>query len=493
MSTPATAWPVKLPGTPTEFPAIVGSTLVETKSREAIERRNPAHDVAVSRYPRATAADVDVAVAAAAAAAEKRVWSGMSGAQRAKVLLDVARRIEENLEEFRRVESLECGKPVTNAEREVRGAIAHWEYAATLARHTYGDTYDNLGGGQMGLILREPYGVVAMITPWNYPLLIISQKLPFALAVGCCAVIKPSELTSGTTLLLGRILLEAGVPPGVVSVLPGYGHDVGAALCADPRVDMISFTGSTRVGKEIAAKAGAALKKLSLELGGKSAHIVCADADLETAAQKVVIGATRNAGQACVSGSRLLVERSIAREFLERVKAGMLAVRVGDPLDPATEMGPLISPAQFDRVSGYIAAGQRDGAAYWSRPSDGPARANYVQPGLFTQVDPKMSIAQEEIFGPVLSAIEFETVDQAIAIANGTPYGLSAGVWTRDLDKAFRFGRGLRAGTIEVNTYMAGTPELPLTGHKERGSGHERGRFAVDEFTELKTIHLQLN
>jgi acyl-CoA reductase-like NAD-dependent aldehyde dehydrogenase len=493
MSSNSANWPVKLPEKPIEYPAIVGGTLVETKSREPIERRNPAHGVVVSRHPRSTIADVDAALAAAAHAADKRVWSGLSGAQRAKILGDVARRIEDNLDAFRRVESLECGKPVTNVEREIRGAIAHWEYAATLARHTYGDTYDNLGGGQMGLILREPLGVVTMITPWNYPLLIVSQKLPFALAVGCCAVVKPSELTSGSTLLLGRLLLEAGVPPGVVSVVPGFGGDVGAALCADPRVDAISFTGSTRVGKEIGAKAGAALKKLSLELGGKSAHIVCADADLEAAAQKVVIGATRNAGQACVSGSRLLVERAIAPEFLDRVRAGMRAIRVGDPLDPATEMGPLVSPAQFDRVTGYIAAGQRDGAAYWSRPSDGPARDNFVQPGVFTGVAPSMSIAQDEIFGPVLSAIEFDTVEQAIAIANGTSYGLSAGVWTRDLDKAFKFARGLKAGTIEVNTYMAGAPELPLAGRKDSGAGHERGRFAVEEFTELKTLLLQLN
>jgi betaine-aldehyde dehydrogenase len=231
-----------------------------------------------------------------------------------------------------------------------------------------------------------------MITPWNYPLLIISQKLPFALAVGCCAVVKPSEMTSGTTSILGRILLEAGVPPGVVNIVPGYGDDIGVALCESPDVDMISFTGSTRVGKQIARIAGGALKKVSLELGGKSAHIVCADADLAAAAQKVALGATRNAGQACVSGSRLLVERRVAPAFVEaRARAHEPKIVVGDPFDPATEMGPLISAAQYARVSGYVAAGRQAGATLWSRPETAIHGPHFVQPSIFTGVLPDMS------------------------------------------------------------------------------------------------------
>ncbi len=335
--------------------------------------------------------------------------------------------------------------------------------------------------------------MVGLITPWNYPLLIISQKLPFALAVGCCAVVKPSELTSGSTLLLGRLLLEEGVPPGVVNVVAGHGHDVGAAICSSPLVDMVSFTGSTKVGRQIARESGERLKKVSLELGGKSAHIVCADADLDAAAEKVVIGATRNSGQACVSGSRLLVERSIAGDFVEAVRARMAKLVVGDPLDPATQLGPLVSAAQKARVQGYVHDGEAEGARRWVSDVAVPAKGYFVAPTIFEGVAPEMRIAQEEIFGPVLSVLSFDTVDEAIAIANGTAYGLSAGVWTRDIDKAFRFGRGLKAGTIEVNTYMAGAPELPLVGHGESGLGHERGRFAVDEFTEMKTMLLQLN
>jgi acyl-CoA reductase-like NAD-dependent aldehyde dehydrogenase len=485
---------IRLPQHPTEFAALIDGEAIWAASRATIERNNPAHNVPVSRYPQATPADVSRAIAAARRAAESRIWSGKSGAERARIILAVARLIEDTIEELRRVECLETGKPAANIEREIRGSVAHWEYAATLARHCYGDTYDSLGGNALGLVLREPIGVVGIITPWNYPLLIVSQKLPFALAVGCCTVVKPSEMASGTTLVLGRLLREAGVPLGVVNIVAGYGHDVGQAICDSKLVDMISFTGSTKIGKQIARSAADTLKKVSLELGGKSAHIVCADADLEAAAEKVVMGATRNAGQACVSGSRLLVERSIAKNFVAATIEKMRVLAVGDPLDLRTQMGPLISQAQKERVAGYVKEGQRVGATMWAR--DATAEKNlpgfFAQPTVFTNVTPDMKIAQEEIFGPVLSVIEFDTVTEAIAIANGTAYGLAAGVWTRDLDKAFQFSRALKAGTIEINTFMAGAPELPLTGHRESGLGHERGRFAVEEFTELKTINLQL-
>jgi betaine-aldehyde dehydrogenase len=485
---------IHLPERALEFAATIDGASIAACEREGLERLNPAHVVTVSRYPRATLADVEHAVQAARRAADARIWSGLSGAERARVIGTVARLIERNIAELRRVECLETGKPAVNIEREIRGSVAHWDYAATLARHCYGDTYDTLGNNALGLVLREPIGVVGIITPWNYPLLIVSQKLPFALAVGSCAVVKPSELASGTTLLLGKLLLEAGVPPGVVNIVAGYGHDVGQAICDSRLVDMISFTGSTKVGKQIARSAADTLKKVSLELGGKSAHIVCADTDLEAAAEKVVMGATRNAGQACVSGSRLLVERGIAKSFVAAVVEKMKALPVGDPLDLNTQMGPLISAAQKERVEGYIAEGKRAGAKPWSREAgaEKDLPGFFVQPTIFTEVAPTMKIAQEEIFGPVLSVIAFDTVREAVDIANGTAYGLAAGVWTRDLDKAFQFCRALKAGTIEVNTFMAGAPELPLTGHRESGLGHERGRFAVEEFTELKTINLQL-
>lgn len=487
-----TGW--SLPAGPRDFRALVDGAFVGTPEREALVRNSPAHGIPVSRYPRFTKSDAARAIAAARSAFDNGPWPRLSGAERAKVLLRVAQLIDQHRDELGLIESLEVGKPAGAVVREIQASVGLWEFAATLARHAYGDLHDKLGNGALGLVIREPVGVLGIITPWNYPLLIVSQKLPFALAVGCTAVVKPSELTSGTALRLGELLAEAGLPGGVVNFVVGEGPDVGEAICQSEAVDMISFTGSTRVGRRIGAIAGESIKRVSLELGGKSAQIVCADADLELAAERVTAGATRNAGQACVSGSRLLVERSIADTFTRAVAGRMDRLRIGDPLDPSTEMGPLVSQAQHDRVTGYIEAGQRDGARLHRRSDDVVSRTGfYVRPGVFTGVRPTMSIAQEEIFGPVLSVMEFDSLSEAVDVANGTMYGLAAGVWTRDLDKAFALGRALRAGTIEVNTYLAGVPELPLSGHKHSGVGHEKGRYSIEEFTRLKTLHLALN
>jgi betaine-aldehyde dehydrogenase len=491
-STPAARDP-RIPTEAKQFAALVGDKLVEASARERITRSSPAYDTPVSVYPRSTAQDVEAAIRAARTAVDGGPWAAMSGADRAKLLLRVAQLIDKNRKELALIESLEVGKPLSAAAREMQGSIGLWEFAATLTRHAYGDVYDKLGGGLLAMVLRQPVGVVGMITPWNYPLLIVSQKLPFALAMGCTAVVKPSELTSGTALRLGELLLEAGLPPGVVSFVVGEGPEVGEPICRSDLVDMISFTGSTRVGRQIGRMGGEGIKRVSLELGGKSAQIVCADADLELAAEKVTLGFTRNAGQACVSGSRLLVERSVADKFVELVAARMHGVKVGDPLDAGTDMGPLVSRAQFDRVSGFVEAGKRDGAQLRSRSTPLPLSTGYFyQPGIFTNVQPSMAIAQEEIFGPVLSVMPFDSLDEAVTLANSTVYGLSGGVWTRDINKAFSLAKRMKTGNIEINTYLAGAPELPLTGHKQSGVGHEKGRYAIDEFTEMKTIQVQL-
>lgn len=482
-----------LPLKPREFAALIAGKLIHASERESLYRSSPAHGVPVSRYPLSTAQDVAQAIDAARLAVDRGRWSSFSGAERSRILYRVASLIDAHADELGLIESLEVGKPISVVGREIQGSVALWEFAATLARHAYGDLHDKIGPEILGLVFREPVGVVGMITPWNYPLLIVSQKLPFALAVGCCAIVKPSELTSGSALLLGELLLEAGVPPGVVNIVIGDGPAVGEVLCRSDRVDMISFTGSTRVGKHIGRICGESIKRVSLELGGKSAQVVCADADLQLAAERVAFGATRNAGQACVSGSRLLVEESIAGEFTEAVAKRMGGINIGDPLNPATEMGPLISQSQLDRVSAYVDAGRLDGATL-HRNTDplGFETGYFVRPAVFTGVKPSMSIAQEEIFGPVLSVMTFRDLHQALEIANGTAYGLAAGVWTRDINKAFALARALKAGTVEVNTFMAGVPELPLTGHKSSGLGHEKGKYAVEEFTNLKTIQLQL-
>ena len=479
------------PAAPFEYRALIDGDLIGVKGLPTIERSSPAHNVVVGRYPAVELDGVSRAAAAARRADDLAVWRSASGAERAKFITRVAALLDRDRKKLGLVESLEGGKPISLVDGEIQASIDLWDYAATLARHCYGDSYDQLGAHTMGLVLREPVGVIGMITPWNFPLLIVSQKLPFALALGCCAVIKPSEMTSGTALMLGELLLEAGLPKGVVNIVPGYGADVGRAICESADIDMVSFTGSTRVGKEVCRTAAATLKKVSLELGGKSAHIVCADADLERAVDKVVTGATFNAGQCCVAGSRLLVETTIADAFCEKVASRMAALPVGDPLDPETRLGPLVSQTQFDRVAGYIDLGRQEGAKMQIAGRAPSGDGFYVAPTLFTEVGPKMKIAQDEIFGPVLSVIPFNSPDEAVEIANSTLYGLAAGVWTSNVDKAFKFARALKAGTVEVNAYMAGAPELPLTGHRQSGIGHEKGRFAVDEFTKLKTVQFE--
>lgn len=483
-----------LPANPREYAALIDGRFIPARDREMIRRDNPAHNTPVSLYPKATPQDLQEALSAARRSFDDGVWSGMSSADRARILLRVAALIDRHRVELREIECLEVGKPIGLVDREIGGAVAHWEYAATLARHTYGDTYDTFGNQALGLVMRYPVGVVSMITPWNYPLMINSQKLPFALAVGCSAVVKPSELTSGSALRLGELLMEAGIPAGVVNIIAGTGLDIGVGMCTAPEVDMVSFTGSTAVGRQIAAQAGERLKKVSLELGGKSAQIVCADADLDLAAEKVALGATRNAGQACVGGTRLIVEHAIADKFCAAVQAQVEKLRIGDPLDPQTTMGPLISAAQKTRVEGYIASGLRDGATGWRMESDAADTlpGHFVRPTIFTDVRDTMSITQDEIFGPVLTVTTFKEIGDAIAVANNTRYGLAAGVWTTNINKALQMARRLVAGSIEVNTYLAGVPELPIIGHRDSGVGSERGRNAIAEFTELKTIQVQL-
>ena len=466
---------------------------VPAKSGETFSRQSPAHGVKVGEYPLAGAADADTAVAAARRAFDNGPWPHLPGTDRAKVLLRAAELIRANKDELALIETLESGKPIKQARDEMEWSAALWDYAAALCRHLHGDSYNALGTQVLGLTIREPIGVVGMITPWNFPLLIISQKLPFALAAGCTCVVKPSELTPGTTLRLGPLLDEAGLPAGVVNIISGYGEPAGARLSEHPDINMISFTGSTEVGKAVVGSSRGNLKKVELELGGKNPHIVFADADLEAALDAVVFGVYFNMGECCNSGSRLLVQRSIADHFINRVLEAAKKVPVGDPLDEETKIGAIIDGNQFDKILGSIESGIRDGARL--RLGGKPlARENgrFVEATIFDDVRPEMSIAKEEIFGPVLSILTFETKEQAIRIANDTIYGLSAGVWTRDIDTAFTVSRGIRAGTIWINTFMDGYPELCFGGFNQSGLGRELGRFSIEEFTELKTIQVHL-
>ena len=471
----------------------IGGHEVSAQDGRHFTTTSPAHDIAVGTYPYADKADVDAAVSAARHAFDTGPWPMMAGRRRARLLHEVAQRIRADREALARLEVMESGKPIAQARSEMAAAVDLWEYASTLCRHTRGDTYNTLGESKLGMVLREPAGVVGMITPWNFPLLIISQKLPFALAAGCTAVIKPSELTPGTTLALCRMLHEAGVPPGVVNVVTGLGSPAGQSLAEHEAVDVVSFTGSTKVGRHVAALAGRNLKKVSLELGGKNPHIVFADADLDAALDAVVFGVYFNMGECCNSGSRLLVQRSIAESFTECVVERARTIPIGDPLDETTKVGAIINEGQMAKICHYVDAGREAGA----RLRLGGQRMNtekgrFFEATVFDGVEPPMAIARDEIFGPVLSVVPFDTVDDAILIANDTLYGLSAGVWTRDVDTAFQVSRAVRAGTVWVNCFMDGHPELPFGGYKDSGLGRELGRFSADEFTELKTVQLHL-
>lgn len=471
---------------------LIGGAEVSALSGATFERTSPAHDALVATYARGGADDVDTAVTAARRAFDEGPWPRRPGVERARVLHRTGELIRRDREELARLEVLESGKPITQALDEVDAAADLWEYAATLARHSYGDAHNDLGQDVLAVVVNEPVGVVSVITPWNFPLLIVSQKLPFALAAGCTAVVKPSELTPGTTARLGRLLLEAGVDDGVVNVLTGRGG-VGAAMSAHPGTDMVSFTGSTEVGRKVAAAAGAQLKRVELELGGKNPQILCADADLDAALDAVVFGVYFNAGECCNSGSRVLVHASIAEEVQQEIVSRSRRVPVGDPLDPGTKVGAITSDEQLATIERYVAEGSRDGSELLlggARRSTDVGR--FFEPTVFAGVQPSMSIAREEIFGPVLSVLTFETLDQAIDIANSTMYGLSAGIWTQDISSALTAAQLLQAGTVWVNRWMDGYPELPFGGYKTSGEGRELGRQAIHSFTQTKTIQLQV-
>jgi betaine-aldehyde dehydrogenase len=482
-----------IPKTPFHYELWINGQEVPAGSGKRFERRSPAHGVVIGDYAEADIADVDTAVSVAREAFDRGPWPHSSGADRMKCLLKAAELIRQQKEELALIETLESGKPISQARDEMDWAAGLWDYAATLCRHIHGDTYNALGASMLGLVIREPIGVVGMITPWNFPLLIVSQKLPFALAAGCTCVIKPSELTSGTTLRLGKLLAEAGVPDGVVNIVSGYGDPVGSRLSEHPQVDMMSFTGSTKVGKAVVGAGRHNLKKVELELGGKNPQIIFADADLEAALDAAVFGICFNMGECCNSGSRILIQRPIADEFVRRVVELAQEVPVGDPLDEKTKVGAIASEPQYQKIMGYIEQGRNAGARL--QLGGEPLQildGRFIATTVFDQVRPEMAIAKEEIFGPVLSILTFDTAEEAIEIANSTNYGLSSGVWTCDFDTAISVSRRIRAGTIWVNTFMDGYAELPFGGYKESGQGRELGRFAIEEFTELKTIQLHL-
>ena len=480
-----------LPATPREFGFYIDGQW--QGGRPLFERASPGHGVPVTRIPKCTTDDLNAAVTAARTAFEDRRWAGLSGAARASVLLRAAEILKRRRSEIAYWETLENGKPITQAMGEIDHSIACFEIGAGAARMLHGDSYNSLGDNLFGIVLREPIGVVGLITPWNFPFLILCERVPFILASGCTLVVKPSEVTSATTLLLAEVLEEAGLPAGVYNVVTGSGRTIGQALTEHPDVDMLSFTGSTAVGRScVHAAADSNFKKLGLELGGKNPIIVFADANLDDAADAAAFGISFNTGQCCVSSSRLIVERSIAAKFEALVAAKMAKIRVGDPLDPDTQVGAITTTAQNDVIMGYIAKGQVEGATLVIGGTvKDLGHGQYIEPTLFSGVTPDMAIAKDEIFGPVLCSMAFDTVDEAIQLANDTVYGLAASLWTKNIDKALTVTRRVRAGRFWVNCIMAGGPEMPLGGFKQSGWGREAGTYGVEEYTQIKSVHIE--
>ncbi|PBB52937.1 MULTISPECIES: aldehyde dehydrogenase family protein [Mesorhizobium] len=468
---------------------LIGGKWAEALNGETFSRRSPGNGLEVGIYPEAGSEDVDQAVAAARSAFDTGHWPYMPAEHRARILTRTAELIRQNADRIALLEALESGKVISQARAEMDWSANLWDYCAGVARTLHGDSHNNLGPNLIANVMREPIGVVSIITPWNFPLLIISQKLPFALAAGCTAVVKPSEFTPATTLILGELLIEAGLPEGVVNIVTGHGRPAGHRMLDHPGVDMISFTGSTAVGKVAVQSSAQQLKKVSLELGGKNAQIVFADANLEEAADAIIEGAFKNAGESCNCGARLLVERSVHDELVQRVLKRARSVKVGDPLDPDSQIGAIISPAQLDKIVGFVSRARESGADVLLGEGRIPSSDGlYIYPSILTGVDPQTEVANSEIFGPVLSVIPFDTAAEAVAIANQTDFGLSAAVWTSDYERAVSMTRRLQAGTIWVNTYSSGPAELPFGGYKQSGIGRENGRAGVEEFTELKTV-----
>jgi betaine-aldehyde dehydrogenase len=484
-----------LPATPFQARHLIGGQWQDSADGAVSERLSPSHGVVVSRAAKGGKVEAEAAIAAARAAFDDGRWSRLSGKARAAVLLRTADLVEANVERMALLETLESGKPISQSRGEVNGAADLWRYAASLARTLHGDSHNSLGEDMLAVVLKEPIGVVSVITPWNFPFWILSQKLPFALAAGCTCVVKPSELTPSTTVMLGELLIEAGLPAGVVNIVLGYGQPVGATLASDRRVDMVTFTGSTAVGRGIAAAASATLKKVALELGGKNPQVIFPDADLESAADAVVFGVYFNVGQCCNSGSRIIVHEDIAEAFTARVVALSRQVAFGDPLDPETQVGAIVTPEHSAKIDSYVTAAQKAGAkvALGGYPLQVPGLgAQFYQPTVVTHVTPDMAIARDEVFGPVLTVLKFRTLDEALSLVNDADYGLSAGVWSENIHTCLAFARGAQAGTVWTNTWMDGFPEVTFGGVKQSGLGREIGRFGLDEFMEIKSLVMRI-
>ncbi|WP_017775334.1 aldehyde dehydrogenase family protein [Paraburkholderia kururiensis] len=451
---------------------------------------NPATEEPIALVAQGTVADVDVAVRAARAAL--KVWNGMRAGERGRILGRFAELLREHQDEIAALESLDAGKPIAAVMRQdVPAAIDTLAYYAGWCDKINGQVVP-VRPDALTYTVREPVGVVGAIVPWNFPLMIGMWKIAPALACGCTLVVKPAEITPLSALRIGELALEAGVPPGVLNIVTGKGKVVGDALVAHPGVDKVTFTGSPSVGRGILQGAAGNFKRVTLELGGKSANVIFPDANLDQAVRAAASGIFFNTGQVCSAGSRILVHRDVYDDVVERLAARAKAIRVGDPSGRDTSMGPLVSAAQMKTVLDYVSIGRDEGAALVTGGKRIGERGFYVEPTVFANVEHEMRISQEEIFGPVASVIRFEDEEDAVRIANGTAYSLAAGVWSADIGRVHRMARELRAGTVWINTYGYTDVRLPWGGTGDSGFGREHGDVAIENFTEPKAVWLSL-
>ena len=476
-----------------------GKLLIDGKWEDAqsgatVDVIDPATEETICHVAAGDKADVDRAVRAARKAFEDSDWSRMPAAGRERLLLKLADLVEKNGEELAQLESLDNGKLVMFARMiDVHGTVDFLRYMAGWATKIYGRTMDVSFGFPPGAeyqayTLRQPVGVCGQIIPWNFPLAMAVWKLSPALATGCTCVLKPAEQTPLTALRLGELIMEAGFPPGVVNIVTGYGETAGAALVDHPGVDKIAFTGSTEVGKIIGKNAMSSLKRVSLELGGKSPVIVAEDADLDMAIPGAANAIFFNQGEVCTAGSRLYVADKIFDKVVEAVAGIAKSMKLGPGYDPASQMGPLVSKEQHDRVLGYIEKGRKEGGEVVAGGARYGNKGYFVQPTVFTKCGPDATVVREEIFGPVVVATPYKSVDDIVGVANDTPYGLAAGIFTKDLRFAHRVAKRLKAGTVWVNCYGLVDPNLPFGGFKQSGFGRENGAAAIELYTETKTV-----
>jgi len=470
---------------------LIGGKWVAAKSGKTFETINPANEEVLALAAEGDKADVDEAVKVARKAYEEGKWSKIGPHQRARYLLKIADLIEQHADELATLETLNNGMAISLARGMVGGAVDTFRYYAGWSTKIYGETNPS-DPSMFNYTLREPVGVCGQIIPWNGPIAMLAWKVAPALACGNVSILKPAEQTPLTALRLGELILEAGVPEGVVNIITGFGETAGAAIASHPDIDKVAFTGSTEVGKLILQASAGNLKRVSLELGGKSPNVVFADADLESAVATSVFGFTMLSGQVCCAGTRVFVQEDFHDRFADALTRYTAKVRAGDPLDPKTTVGPLVSKEQFERVKGYLAIGKDEGAKLTTGGDVTDGKGYFVNPTVFTDVKNTMKIAREEIFGPVVSVIPFKDEHDAVLQGNDTTYGLAAAVWTNDVSRAHKVARALKAGTVWINCYNVIDPISPFGGYKQSGIGRELGRHSVDLYTQIKSVYVKL-